>query len=162
MVVNQKSHLEMKLVIHDLRQIISEYSAKISAIHESDFSAKPLPTKWSKKEVLGHLIDSGQNNLRRFICGQYDAVPSKITYNQDFWVLANGYQSMKKDDVINLWKLVNERIAAILENMPEENYHKQSETSQLHTLLWLAEDYVRHTKHHLNQILAGSFDIVYK
>jgi hypothetical protein len=57
---------------------------------------------------------------------------------------------------------MNGRIAAVLEKMPEGNYKKQSLTSQLHTLEFLAEDYVKHMKHHLNQIIAGSFDIVYK
>jgi hypothetical protein len=152
----------MKSVASELRAVVDEFTKKISQIPESEFSAKPLPDKWSKKEVLGHLIDSAQNNLRRFLCGQYETIPSKIVYDQDFWVSANAYQKMKKDDVITLWNLMNERIAAVLENMPEKNYSKQSETSALHTLQWLAEDYVKHMKHHLNQIIAGSFDIVYK
>src|SRR5688572_18281082 len=132
----------MKNTVDDLRKIVNEFAVKISAISESDFSAKPLPNKWSRKEVLGHLIDSAQNNLRRFLCGQYENPPSKIVYDQDFWVKSNGYQHMKKDEVITLWKLINERIAAVLTNMPVENYSKQSQASQLYTLEWLAEDYV--------------------
>jgi hypothetical protein len=152
----------MQKNVDELRSVVREFSNKIEALSEQEFSAKPLPHKWSKKEVLGHLIDSAQNNLRRFICGQYEATPSKIVYDQDFWVAANDYQKMKKEDLIVLWILVNERIAAVLENMPEKNHSKESLTSELHTLGWLATDYVKHMKHHLNQIVAGSFDIVYK
>jgi hypothetical protein len=151
----------MTQAINDLNAIIDEYSAKIEAIPDHEFSAKPLAHKWSKKEVLGHLIDSAQNNLRRFICGQYEQKPSKIVYDQDFWVISNGYQHMAKGDVINLWKLINQRIAAVLANMPKDNYSKMSETSEPRSLEWLATDYVKHLKHHMNQILAGSFDIVY-
>ena len=61
----------MKNVTLELRDIVSAFTAKISAIPEKEFSAKPLANKWSQKEVLGHLIDSAQNNLRRFITGQY-------------------------------------------------------------------------------------------
>jgi hypothetical protein len=154
----------MKNTIDELNGIVNLFSAKIGSIAEQELSAKPLPHKWSKKEVLGHLIDSGQNNLRRFICGQYENKP-QITYQQDFWVMANGYQSMDKDDVIRLWVLTNQRIAKVLSNMPVENYNRTCNTGkekeQLHSLQWLAEDYVKHMKHHLNQIIAGSFDIVY-
>jgi hypothetical protein len=152
----------MKDTVEELRSIVKNYTAKITKIEAAEFSAKPLPNKWSKQEVLGHLIDSAQNNLRRFICGQYETMPSKIVYNQDLWVAINGYQTMKKEDVISFWVLINERIASVLEHMPESNYNKQSETSELRTLQWLAVDYVKHLKHHLNQIIAGSFDIVYR
>jgi hypothetical protein len=50
--------------------------------------------------------------------------------------------------------------------MPSENYSKSADTGKntttLHPLKWLAEDYVKHMKHHLNQVIPGAFDIVYK
>jgi hypothetical protein len=156
----------MKSTVSELNHLIESYSFKIGSISDKEFSAKPLPDKWSKKEVLGHLIDSAQNNLRRFICGQYEPTPSKIVYDQDFWVNANGYQAMEKENVIRLWALVNTQIGTILTNMPKENYSRTTDTGKtkvdLHSLEWLAEDYVKHMKHHLNQIIPGSFDIVYQ
>jgi hypothetical protein len=156
----------MKNIAQELQTVVSEYAAKFTSISDSEFSSKPLPHKWSRKEVVGHLIDSAQNNLRRFIVGQYESKPPNIIYDQDFWVNANGYQRMKKEDVIMLWKLVNERICEILNSMPESNYTKECNTGktevQLHSLPWLADDYIKHMKHHLNQVIPGSFDIVYK
>ena len=156
----------MKHVTQELGELISQYAAKFAAIPDTEFSNKPLPHKWSKKEVVGHLIDSGQNNLRRFIVGQYEAQPPNIVYEQDFWVNANGYQRMKKDEVIMLWRMINQRICDVLNAMPESNYAKECNTGksavELHSLQWLAEDYIRHMKHHLNQIIPGSFSIVYK
>ena len=152
----------MKDTIRELREIVTAYTRKVDAIPDAEFSAKPLPHKWSKKEVLGHLIDSAQNNLRRFIVGQYEGQPPFIAYQQDFWVASNQYQHAAKDDVILLWRLINLRICAVLESMPAENYTKQCNTGTLHTLQWLAEDYVKHMKHHINQIISGSFDVVYK
>ena len=155
----------MQTTTGELQQIVAVFSEKIRMIPETEFSKKPLPNKWSKKEVLGHLIDSGQNNLRRFICGQYETRPPRIRYDQDFWVAANGYQAMRKDDVLALWILINGRIGHVLENMPAENYHRTCDTgsqhSDLRSIEWLAMDYVKHLKHHLNQIIAGSFDVVY-
>ena len=156
----------MKNTIDELAGIIDSFSRKLHDIPANDFSAKPLPHKWSKKEVLGHLIDSAQNNLRRFICGQYESQPPRIRYDQDFWVAANGYQQMSREDVIVLWEQLNRRIAAVLANMPVENFSKACdsgrEAPELHTLKWLAEDYVKHLKHHLNQIVPSSFDVIYK
>jgi hypothetical protein len=155
----------MKNTINELNKIINDYSSKIGDIPEQEFSAKHSPNKWSKKEVLGHLIDSGQNNLRRFICGQYEDTPPKIVYDQDYWVKANDYQHANSKEVIIEWKSINSAIAKVLETMPSSHYSKECDTGRdlvsLHSLEWLAKDYVRHLKHHLNQIIPKSFDIVY-
>ena len=156
----------MNQTINELLFLINEYANRFEKFSEEEFSAKPNPAKWSKKEVLGHLIDSAQNNLRRFIVGQYESTPPKITYEQDFWVNANGYQNISKSDVIQLWKLTNQSIARVLKNMELKNYSKFADTGkttpELHTLEWLAADYNKHMKHHINQIIPGSFDVIYK
>src|SRR6188768_2170400 len=104
-----KKNNRMKEVVSELTQIVDDFVLKINKISDEEFSAKPLPNKWSKKEVLGHLIDSALNNHRRFVCGQYEPTPPKIRYDQDFWAKANDYQNSKKEDVILLWKLINKK-----------------------------------------------------
>ena len=155
----------MEHLVQELNQIIEAYATKFNTIPDAEFSAKPNPDKWSRKEVLGHLIDSAQSNLRRFVCAQYEASPSKIVYDQNYWVIANAYQYAPKEDVIMLWKLINKRIADVLKTMPAKKYIRESDTGkesvQLHSLAWLARDYVKHMKHHINQIIPMSFDIVY-
>lgn len=88
----------MQIIIHELLEVVREYSQKMSAISHEHFNVKPRPSKWSKIEVLGHLIDSAQNNLRRFICGQYESPPALIAYDQDFWVAANQYSLANKQE----------------------------------------------------------------
>jgi hypothetical protein len=155
----------MQIIIRELRVVIEEYRGKLAAIPDERFYAKPSPKKWSKIEVLGHLVDSAHNNLRRFICGQYEPAPPRIIYDQDFWVESNAYSNARKDDLIQLWLLLNQRIGTVLETMPEARYKNYcdtgKETPNLRSLEWLAEDYLKHLKHHLNQILPGSFDVVY-
>jgi hypothetical protein len=151
----------MEKTIQELRDILGEFTPQLKAIPDLEFSAKPQPNKWSKKEVIGHLIDSAQNNLRRFICGQYENTPPKITYQQNFWVEANQYQNRPAASVIELWQLINTQIIIVLASMPKEKYEAQCETSEFHTLEWLADDYVKHLKHHLNQVIPGSFNIKY-
>lgn len=155
----------MKNSGRELHSIVQMYLPQLNALTKEAFLAKPLPNKWSKSEVLGHLIDSAQNNLRRFICAQYESEPPQILYNQDFWVGINDYQSMSKSDLIQLWRLINERICAVCEATSDNKYENLCNTGrerqELHTIAWLAADYVKHLKHHLNQIFPNAFDVVY-
>lgn len=98
----------MEAISNELNALINEYSEKFLQIPEAEFAFKPNPKKWSKKEVIGHLIDSAQSNLRRFVVGQYEHQPN-IVYQQDFWVQANNYQQAKSEDVIALWRLLDRK-----------------------------------------------------
>lgn len=113
---------------------------------------KPHPDKWSKKEILGHLIDSALNNIHRFVRIQYDD-KTNIYYDQDFWVKANDYENQEIKSVISLWKLLNLQIAQTWKNTPEELlYQTIPVKDEFPTLRFLMEDYINHMKHHLGQI----------
>jgi hypothetical protein len=75
----------------ELQTIIKDFVPRLLAISHSDFTSKPFPGKWSKLEVLGHLIDSSQNNIRRFITAQHEPAAPRIGYDQEFWVAINNY-----------------------------------------------------------------------
>ncbi len=156
---------EMKAIVDDLNLTIAGFMEKLRSIGESEMRAKPRPEKWSRIEVIGHLIDSAHSNLRRFVTGQYEAEPPHIIYDQNFWVKANAYQEAPVDTVVTLWILMNHRIATVLSQMDEKYYSKQCDTGRgdknLHSIIWLAADYVKHMKHHLNQVIPGSYNIVY-
>jgi hypothetical protein len=153
----------MKEVANELESIVIRFTDRFEEISESNFSAKPNAAKWSKKEVVGHLIDSAENNLRRFICGQYETPPPKIKYDQNFWVTANQYQESNSLDVIQNWRVINLKICQVLRQMPAENYTRTCDfgDGKFLTLEWLAVDYVKHLKHHINQVIPNSFDIIY-
>lgn len=156
---------KMKATIQELRNIIREYQINLNDLGEDGLAFRRNPLKWSRKEVLGHLIDSAQNNYRRFVCGQYDDPSARIVYDQEFWVRAIDYHSMNGATIITMWSYMNEAICRVLENMPEENYGRVCNTAktglELHSLEWLAIDYVKHLKHHMNQIFENAFDISY-
>jgi len=155
----------MKDTAAELREIVAAFFIKISGLPEETFSAKPSPARWSKKEVVGHLVDSAHNNLRRFICGQYESIPPHIIYDQDVWVHANQYQELPSGQVVLLWKILNEQICTVIEHVPDFALEKQVNTGRseedLHSIEWLAKDYVKHLKHHLNQVIPNSFNITY-
>ncbi len=115
-------------------------------------SYKPSPGKWSKKEIIGHLIDSAQNNIRRFIVAQYEDIPH-IIYNQDQWVALSDYQHRDDHELVELWYFLNKQLCAILKHISPSAVLRKCKTEELHTLEWLAMDYIKHLRHHLHQVL---------
>jgi YesN/AraC family two-component response regulator len=142
----------MRSTAFELEALIDEHVRGLEAMPEEKMAYKPSPSKWSKKEILGHVVDSAQNNIRRFIVAQYEENP-KIVYNQDKWVVVSNYQNYDTKDIISLWYLLNKHIVAILENMPAAMKQRQCQTESLHTIEWLVEDYIKHLRHHLHQVL---------
>jgi hypothetical protein len=143
----------MQSIAAELDTVTDRYIDAIRAMPETEMSYKPLPGKWSKKEILGHLIDSAQNNLHRFIVAQYEDTPH-IVYNQDQWVTITNYQQYPLSNIAELWYLLNKHIAFILKNTSAENAQRKVKTEGLNTIEWLAKDYIKHMIHHLHQVLS--------
>lgn len=120
-----------------------------------DWERKPAPGKWSNKEIIGHLCDSAMINLQRFVRCTYEE-NFKLTYEQDKLVAAQHYQEMGVESLLELWRLLNLQIARVLTLYPADRWQAKCDNSktdvQLHTVEFLAQDYVEHLKHHLNQI----------
>ncbi len=142
----------MTAIAIQLEILIDEYMQHLNAISQDEFTYKTSPVKWSNKELMGHLIDSAENNIRRFIVAQYEENPI-IMYNQDMWVAINNYQQWYPTDLIQLWYLLNRKIIFILKNTPPEMIQRICNSQAAYTIEWLAKDYITHLKHHMHQVL---------
>lgn len=144
----------MLKTLHHLHNAIIDVRKKIYEISESELAKKESPTKWSKKEILGHLIDSATYNLMRFneICIQttpYEVKP----YPQDELVKVNKYQKSKLVDLVMLWQALNTKIYKNIEQLDLAQLKKVIVLGEeKKTFEWLLKDYVQHLKYHLNQI----------
>ena len=121
----------------------------------SDFENKIAEMKWSKKEILGHLIDSGINNLQRFTEIQFLEKPYKIRpYNQDELVKANNYQNKNSQELFELWLQLNFQILHVIKSQRKENLAFQLILSNgiNSNLEFLIEDYIDHFDYHIKQI----------
>jgi len=143
-----------------VKETIKELSAAIDELLNIDIQTinweyKPAVDKWSKKEIMGHLIDSAQINLQRFVRCTYEE-NFKLIYEQVEWVDAEHYQDTEITEILLLWKLLNRQIIQVLTNYPANRLSAQCDTDKkevhLHTVEWLAHDYVDHLKHHLRQV----------
>ncbi len=141
---------------NSLEALIKSTVDDFKKITDTEWADKPNPLKWSKKEILGHLIDSAMNNLRRFNEAQF--LPGRPyvleRYRQEDLVSANRYQELPVDHLISLWTFVNMQITYVLLTLSYETLLIEIVTSegQPQTMGWLAEDYVVHLRHHLDQI----------
>jgi len=144
----------MKNITAQLNHSIEDFLN--SHIQNIDWEFKPSAEKWSAKEIIGHLTDSAQINLQRFVRCTYQE-NFKLVYDQVEWVQAQHYQEAQLDELLNLWRLLNRQIIRVLENYPAGRLQAQCDNSKteqsLHTVEWLAQDYVDHLQHHLNQII---------
>ena len=130
-----------------------EYLEKSS---DFDMKQKSSPEKWSKKEILGHLIDSAINNLQRFTEIHFEIKPYKIKpYNQTELVIANNYQNASIQEITNFWLAINNRILNVISQQTEHtiNYKIKIDNDEISDLKYLITDYVNHLEHHLNQII---------
>ena len=144
----------MKETANQLQSAVSRYSALLKNVTE-DESKKPLgKEKWSRKQILGHLIDSASNNHQRFIHAQVKSHVEMPGYTQNEWVDANGYADESWQNLVQLWTSYNTHLAHVIARLPESAL---SNTISLNgepskTLQFVADDYVRHLVHHLKQL----------
>ena len=108
------------------------------------------PGIWSAKEILGHLTDSAYINLQRLVRCTYES-NFTITYAQDEWVAAQHYNNADIVELLTLWHLINKRIVVLLKNYPADCWLSICNNQ---TVEFLAEDYLDHMVHHLDQIIA--------
>lgn len=145
--------INTQIIAQELRDLIDSNITNLKAIDDHTFENKTEIDKWSKKEILGHLIDSAINNIRRFILTQSKNTP-RIVYNQNRWVEVNNYQQWDNSLLIDTWKSSNMHIAQIIQEIPEQSLNRSYKVrdGKKYTLEHGILDYVVHLKHHLNQI----------
>lgn len=163
----------MKNYSNQLQQIISKAAPILKALDEDAFSHRPAPKKWSKKEILGHLIDSAYNNHQRFIRAEKQGNLIFAGYDQVNWVIKNNYQQRALAELVDTWATSHNHLAILLAQLPAAAYEKQYTDHNFHqicmvqpaeaeptSLAYLVEDYIFHLEHHLAQLIEDYVKVV--
>src|SRR5215831_19134462 len=144
----------MESVANDLLSAL-DAAGRLSHIDEASASKKPAPNKWSKKEILGHLIDSAANNHQRFVRLQLSSRIDLPGYDGDEWVRVQRYQERSWQEIIELWRQYNTQLASLIRDVdPNALRHTwHTPDGKNLDLEFIMQDYVVHLRHHLDQIL---------
>ena len=137
-----------------LHAAIDEGLQFFAGVDETRTAKRPAPAKWCAREVLGHLIDSACNNHRRFVLGQSADLRKFDGYQQNDWVNRQHYDQIPWRDLVALWTSYNRHLAHVIGCVPAETLGHTAESPDggRVTLGFIMDDYVRHMRHHLDQL----------
>jgi hypothetical protein len=111
---------------------------------------------WTRKQIVGHLLDSAANNRQRFVRAAIDGQYAGPGYAQDAWVAAHGYGDESWETLLRWWQAEHEILAAVVERIPEEHLEAKCVVGDDApvTLRFLIEDYLNHQRGHFTQLAA--------
>lgn len=155
-----------------MEQFIAEQRGAIEAAYQKlqtisgGEAARKTGNKWSKKEIIGHLIDSAANNHQRFVRAQFSTDLVSSGYDQDKWVTVQQYQTADWQNLLGLWLNYNLHLLHVIANMSREQLQQPRRQHNVHligfrphgegepaTLDFLVRDYYAHLYHHLEAAL---------
>lgn len=150
--------------LRDFEETIRGAAVRLQEISAED-SAKSTNGEWSRREILGHLIDSATNNHQRFVRAQFKDDLVFPGYEQEQWVSSQKYNDEPWPDLIALWRAYNLHLLHVVSVIPENVLTQPRDKHSLDqiafksvdqnapaTLEYLIRDYLDHLKHHLDQI----------
>jgi hypothetical protein len=109
---------------------------------------------WTRKQIVGHMLDSAANNRQRFVRAAIDGHYQGPGYAQQAWVDAHGYAEQQWETLIGWWNIEHEILASVVDRIPEERLEAScivGDDAPV-TLRFLIEDYLRHQRVHAEQI----------
>ena len=138
-----------------LAAIIDSIRPRLTEIPEEEAALQPGPGLWSKKEILGHLIDSASNNHQRIVRTLLAPRIDFPAYEQESWVSAQGYSCEPWPDLVNLWGSLNRHLVHVIQTIPETapNHECSVGGKPPMPLAALIEGYLDHLNHHLFQLV---------
>ncbi len=147
----------MQEISEQLLAAITAAEPKLRKIRDEESTKPILPGGWSRKQVIGHLIDSASNNHQRFVRASLQESLEFPSYDQEGCVRLQAPQEAGWPLLISLWVEYNRYLAHIIARLPASKLEtvcrigKEGEMP----LRSLVTGYLSHLLHHLGQIGAA-------
>jgi hypothetical protein len=144
----------MKELSEQLLGVVKAAEPKLNTISELEATKPVRPGGWSRKQVLGHLIDSASNNHQRLVRAALQPSLDFPRYDQDGNVRVQAPQEADWSVLVSLWAAYNRYLAHIIARLPAAKLETVCRIGpdEPVTLSFLANDYLAHLVHHLRQI----------
>src|ERR1700683_2881109 len=141
----------MRELSDKLERVVKSAQVILRQVSEADSNRPVLKGGWSRKQVLGHLIDSASNNHQRFVRAALEGSLEFPGYDQEGSVAVEAVRQMPWPVLSALWASYNRYLSHILAHLPKDTLQAPCRigSSEPVTLQFLAEDYLVHLVHHL-------------
>jgi hypothetical protein len=141
----------------ELLRVVNHAEEILRLVSAEDSGAPILAGGWSRKQVMGHLIDSASNNHQRFVRASLQDSLEFPAYDQNGWARVQAAEEADWPLLVGLWANYNRYLAHVIARLPPAKLEVPVRVGQNEplSLKALAEDYLRHLLHHLGQIGAA-------
>jgi uncharacterized damage-inducible protein DinB len=146
----------MKELSGSLLHMVEVAEPRLRAISEMESEKPILSGGWSRKQVIGHLIDSASNNHQRFVRAALQTSLEFPGYDQNGNVHVQAVQQADWDVLVDLWSAYNRYLAHVISELPSSKLETLCRigSEDAVTLDYLVKDYLTHLTHHLGQMSA--------
>lgn len=140
-----------------LLRLTAQAEAPLASFNQTHWNASRGPGKWTRLQVLGHLIDSAANNHQRFVRALAQPRLDWPGYDQMAHVAVQSYAAADPAVCLGLWTAYNRHISHVIRQITPAKASTRCSIngSPEMTLSDLTLDYVAHLEHHLKQLLEG-------
>ncbi|MGC2257168.1 MAG: DinB family protein [Candidatus Sulfotelmatobacter sp.] len=147
----------MQELSKQLLRVVEAAEVKLRKIGDIESKRPILPGGWSRKQVIGHLIDSASNNHQRFVRAALQTSLEFPGYDQNGNVSIQATQEVDWLLLVSLWAAYNRYLAHVIAHLPDSKLQTVCRigAGEPVTLAFLASDYVTHLVHHLEQVGAA-------
>jgi len=144
----------MKHVGVQLARAVDAAEIRLRQVSEEESGRPVLSGGWSRKQVLGHLIESASNNHQRFVRAALVDALEFPAYDTPGSVRIQAAESAAWPMLVDLWASYNRFLVHVIRHLPAAKLDVECRigSNAPVSLRCLAEDYVRHLVHHLDQI----------
>jgi hypothetical protein len=138
-----------------MTRLVAQAEAALAALDRDYWHASRGEGKWTRLQLLGHLIDSAANNHQRFVRALAQSRLDWPGYDQVAHVTVQDYATASPSVCLALWAAYNRHLAHVIRQITP------AKTSTPCAIDWGAEmtlsdlalDYIAHLEHHLRQLL---------
>ena len=144
----------MRELSEKLLSLVEAAEPRLREISETESTKPVLAGGWSRKQVIGHLIDSASNNHQRFVRAALQTSLDFPGYDQIGSVRVQAVQVADWQLLVGLWAAYNRYLAHVIAQLPDSKLETVCRigSGDPVTLGFLATDYLTHLRHHLSQL----------